>query len=153
MKIIAHRGLLAGPNNTLENNPGSVLHCLSLGFECEIDLWKVRDTLYLGHDRPTYQVDLDFLYTSGLWVHAKNIEALHFLTDHPGLTYFWHQDDDYTLTSNGYIWTYPNRPTTDKSIAVLPEWDDPTLDNLPKNVYAICTDFCHIVAEKLQFNK
>jgi hypothetical protein len=153
MKIIAHRGLLDGPNKALENNPGSILHCLNLGFECEIDLWKVGDILYLGHDNPTYRVALEFLYNPGLWIHAKNIEALRFLADHPTLMYFWHQNDDYTLTSNGYIWTYPNCPTTDKSVAVLPEWNNPTLDNLPENIYAICTDFCHIVAEKLKNNK
>jgi hypothetical protein len=29
---------------------------------------------------------------------------------------FWHQNDDYTLTSEGYIWTYPNKQVTDMSI-------------------------------------
>ena len=25
------------------------------------------------------------------------------------LNYFWHQTDDFTLTSHGYIWTYPGK--------------------------------------------
>ena len=36
-------------------------------------------------------------------------------------TLFEHQEDDVTLTSEGYIWTYPNKQLTDNSIAVLPE--------------------------------
>lgn len=31
---------------------------------------------------------------------------------------FWHQEDDYALTSSGYIWTYPDKLLTDKSIIV-----------------------------------
>jgi hypothetical protein len=24
--------------------------------------------------------------------------------------YFWHQEDDYTITSKGFIWVYPGKP-------------------------------------------
>lgn len=153
MRIIAHRGLVDGPNMTLENNPGHILNTLNSGFDCEIDLWKVQESLYLGHDSPVYKIDVDFLYNQGLWIHAKNIEAFQFLTSQFSLNYFWHQEDNYTLTSNGCIWAYPGQPVTEQCVAVLPERLDPSLDNLPRHVYAICTDFCHIVQEKLYFAK
>jgi hypothetical protein len=35
--------------------------------------------------------------------------------------YFWHQEDDYTITSKGFIWTYPGKKLFLKSICVLPE--------------------------------
>jgi len=41
-----------------------------------------------------------------------------------------------TLTSKGYIWTYPNKQLTDNSIAVLPKELDKSL-----NCYGVCTDF------------
>jgi len=48
---------------------------------------------------------------------------------------FFHQEDDVTLTSKGYIWTYPNKQLTDKSIAVLPK-EKPIIE-----VAGICSDF------------
>ena len=48
---------------------------------------------------------------------------------------FWHQEDDVTLTSRGFFWTYPGKELTKKSIAVLPQKIDKTLD-----CYGVCTD-------------
>ena len=36
--------------------------------------------------------------------------------------YFWHQNDDYTITSKGYIWAYPGKKLNKNAIYVLPEW-------------------------------
>ena len=55
-----------------------------------------------------------------LWCHAKNIDAFKKMLQR-GIHCFWHQEDDVTLTSNGYIWTYPGKQLTTKSICVLPE--------------------------------
>ena len=63
------------------------------------------------------------------------------------LVYFWHQEDDYTLTSNGFIWTYPGKVLTDNSVMVLPEWNNPTLENLDYNCHAICTDYVNKLKE------
>lgn len=147
MKLIAHRGLTNGPDVNLENRPGQIDLALSQGFDCEIDLWVVNSEFYLGHDRPDYPVDKKFLDKFGLWIHAKNIGALRWLTD-TSLYYFWHENDQFTLTSNKFIWTYPGKELTQRSIAVLPEWHDPEFDNLPTNCYGICSDFVAKIQEK-----
>ena len=51
--------------------------------------------------------------------------------------YFWHQNDDYTITSKGFIWTYPGKKLLPQSICVLPEIVNyKTIDCL-----GICSDF------------
>ena len=91
MKLIAHRGLVGGPDKSLENRPDVVLDTLSAGFDCEVDLWIVDDRLYLGHDRPQHNVTIDFIATSGLWIHAKSLATLAWLAKIPyALNYFWH---------------------------------------------------------------
>jgi hypothetical protein len=142
MKLIAHRGLYNGPNESLENHPDQILDALSKGFDCEIDVWfKADGGWFLGHNGPEYPVDFEFLKQSGLWIHAKNLPALYVLTG-TDLNYFWHQGDDCVLTSHCYIWTYPDKPLTKHSIMLMPEWDDPELTNLNiSGCYGICSDY------------
>jgi hypothetical protein len=142
MKIIAHRGLTNGPNKHLENRPLEIQSCLTKGFDCEIDLWVFEDRLYLGHDGPQYNITKQFLKQQGLWIHCKNLSALEYCQQDTELNYFWHDTDTYTLTSKGYIWTYPDKEVSKLGIMVLPEWSDPTLNNaLNSDCYAVCTDF------------
>lgn len=140
MKYIAHRGLIEGPNKSLENQPQQIESSLAQGFDCEIDLWVVDGQFYLGHDLPQYKVELEFLTQQGLWIHAKNLDALNWLlpTD---LNYFWHQEDHYTLTSHQFIWAYPGLPVTANSVQVLPEMVDPELKNIDPNCHGICSDW------------
>jgi hypothetical protein len=145
--LIAHRALIEGPDKEKENHPKQIEHALGLGFDCEIDLWHVDDKCYLGHDAPTYLIDTSFLREKRLWIHAKNISALHYLTSTDGLHYFWHENDAYTLTSKNYIWTYPGKPLTKDSIAVLPELHDPKFENLNKSCFGICSDFVQTIRE------
>ena len=65
----------------LENDPEYILKALSLGYDCEVDIWLVEKELYLGHDEPTYKTNMDFLlqHEKYLWVHCKNFEALELL--------------------------------------------------------------------------
>jgi len=140
MKLIAHRGLIYGPNGQLENNPSQIESVLKQGFDVEVDVWYQQGQWFLGHDRPTYMVDFDFLKQPGLWIHAKNLDALYALGS-TILNYFWHQKDDFTLTSEGFIWTYPNMPLTAHSICVMPEWEDIEFKNLPEYCYGICSDY------------
>ena len=35
--------------------------------------------------------------------------------------YYWHQKDEYTITSNGFFWTYPGIKLVKNSICVMPE--------------------------------
>jgi hypothetical protein len=140
MKLISHRGLIEGPNTTLENQPAVITYALQQGFDCEIDLWLVDNQLYLGHDNPQYHIGDGFLQKAGLWIHAKNIEAFHWLTS-TDLNYFWHQNDWYTLTSHRFIWAYPGYTPTNKGVQVVPEMVDPELKNLDFNAYGVCSDW------------
>ena len=56
MIIISHRGNIEGPNSDCENHPAYIVKALEQGFDVEIDLWKT-DRLYLGHSKPTYEVE------------------------------------------------------------------------------------------------
>lgn len=122
MFLISHRGNINGKNPLLENTIPYIQQALDLGYDCEIDVWFENDQLYLGHDKAEHLIDIDYLikYSTKLWIHCKNVEALSEL-DKYNLNYFWHQQDDYTLTSNGFIWTYPTKKLVPKSICVLPE--------------------------------
>jgi hypothetical protein len=141
MKIISHRGLLGGPNRNLENVPGQILLSLEAGYDCEIDVRLIDGKWMLGHDTPDFEVPFEFLEQPGLWIHAKNLEALYQLSK-TNLVYFWHQNDDYIITSNSYIWAYPGKPLTDRSVMVLPEWEDNTLKNIINvNCFGICSDY------------
>lgn len=141
MRLIAHRGLTQGPNAKLENRPEQICLSLSQGFDCEIDLQVIQGELWLGHDSPCYKINHEFLEAAGLWIHAKNLDALYLLTN-TGFNYFWHQADDCVLTSRGYIWTYPEKPLTPLSIRLMPEWADPELNTvIDSNCYGICSDY------------
>jgi len=133
MFLISHRGNLNGKCDE-ENHPDHIDMALAQGFDVEIDVWKVLDEYYLGHDEPQYKVSMNFLKNEKLWCHAKDIEALYDMNKE-GVHCFWHQTDDVTLTSKGYLWTYPEKGLTKNSIAVLPKEIDKNL-----NCYGVCTD-------------
>lgn len=152
MKIISHRGNSEGPNSLIENNPSSVDAILSQGFDAEIDIWVLADErIYLGHDEPHIEIKLDWLRKSkeNLWIHCKNANALQYFNGlREDYTYFYHQADPYTLTSNGKVWVYPGCDLPINSIYVLPEMnrDQDGRLQIPSNVYGVCTDFPYEVA-------
>jgi hypothetical protein len=138
---IAHRGNQHGPSES-ENNPVQIVATISGGYDVEVDIWYVDDELYLGHDGPDHKIDHDYLkaIADEAWFHCKNLEALNFFkNNHPDFKYFWHQEDHYTLTSNGYIWTYPGQPVTENSILV--NLGVPNLEDYEVVPYAICSDY------------
>lgn len=138
MILIAHRGNLNGPFPEKENHPNYIDFAISQGFDVEIDLWMIDGLLYLGHDKPQYKISESYLYNSKYWIHAKNINAARFLIEFKSLNWFFHDKDDCVLTSNGFLWTYPGKQLTNKSIAVMPEM---TTDWDINNAYGICSDF------------
>ena len=141
MILISHRGNLNGKSNK-ENKPGYIHKALWQGFDVEIDVWYIDDEFWLGHDIPQYKIEENFLENPRLWCHAKNIDTLYKMTSNSLIHCFWHQDDDVTLTSRGYLWTLPGKQLTKKSICVLPEFEDKKSKViLPKNVAGICSDF------------
>jgi hypothetical protein len=141
MKLISHRGNTVGSFESRENEQTYIDKAISEGYDVEVDLWVLKGILYLGHDNPQYDISESWLKerTDKLWVHCKNIEALHFLKkNNSQLNYFWHQTDDVTLTSKGFFWTYPGKELTTHSIAVMPEIEH--FNNIGV-AYGICSDY------------
>lgn len=139
MKLIAHRGNINGPSSD-ENNPQLIEDVLAQGYDAEIDVHFVNGTFWLGHDEPVYKIDVEFLKRDGLWCHAKNFGALIALKTINIKNFFWHENDAFTLTSSGYIWTYPGQPLLGSSIAVMPETVMDDILSLPQ-VYGVCSDY------------
>jgi hypothetical protein len=137
MKIIAHRGNLHGPNRNTENKPETIEQAIRAGFDCEIDVWYIRDTYYLGHDYPETPIPFAFLqdYSHHLWIHCKHIDSLVMLKD--TFNCFYHDKDIYTLTSKGYIWGNINSPCHPLAVQVMPEKSGV----LSHRCYGICTDY------------
>lgn len=135
MILISHRGNLNGPQPENENRPDYIEKAL-LNYNVEIDIFFYKNELWLGHDNPQYKIkNLNWLENNKLWCHAKNLEALDKMLKYPKIHCFWHQNDDVTLTSKGYMWTYPNKRLFSNSIAVIKE-------KLDKNVLPACSGIC-----------
>jgi hypothetical protein len=142
MKLISHRGNINGPDISRENSPLYIIEALNLGYDVEIDLWAKDNILFLGHDKPQYKIENSFIENNkdNLWIHCKNLEALYvcqfILKD---IHYFWHQSDDYTLTSKNIFWTFPGKDLTPNSVLVT--FDDLDLNTIGSNVYGVCTNY------------
>jgi hypothetical protein len=124
-----------------ENEPTYIDLAISKGYDVEIDVWFKDNMLWLGHDRPDYGVEFRWFRDriSKLWIHCKNIEALkYFKSCGYEVNYFWHQQDDITITSAGYFWTYPGKQLTENSIACMPEISE--FDNL-ELAFGVCSDY------------
>lgn len=155
MILISHRGNISGRIIEKENSIEYIESALEKNYDVEIDVWKIKNKLYLGHDQPENKVSKKFLENEKLWCHAKNIEALEYMIGNKNINCFWHQKDDYTLTSNGFIWAYPGRKVNCKSIVVMPETFDKNFDNLKayKMTAGICSDNIGLIKEILENKK
>lgn len=127
MVLISHRGNTDGKIPSAENRPDYIDEAIGLGFDVEIDVRYVDGDLYLGHDEGDYMIPLQWLEDrkDKLWIHCKNHEVVEFLNG-KDLNWFWHDSDDMTLTSHGFIWAHPKIQPPTNSIAVLPDnydWD------------------------------
>ena len=139
--LIAHRGNINGPNPELENRPDYLLSAIKDGYHVECDLWLIDNKLYLGHDKPEYNILIEFLLDikDYLFCHCKNIDSLYYLlNNYPEIHCFFHNSDECTLTSKNIIWTYPGKKITEKSILLLPER---TNNHIIFDCYGICTDY------------
>ena len=139
---ISHRGNLYGSNELKENSPDYIVDAINAGFDVEIDFRVINNKMYLGHDEPIYEIDHTFLnlYVKKLWIHCKNLEALDLVMSMPKYyNAFWHQEDNFTITTNHFIWTYPGMPVKSKSILV--HKDMPTKNILDQEMAGICSDF------------
>jgi len=103
--------------------------------------------IVLGHNnfnflfisfRVSFPIKIEWLQERNhkLWIHCKNHKALETLYGSE-FHYFWHHDDDVTLTSRGIIWAHPKIQPLKNSIAVLPDNYDWDLNNC----MGICSDY------------
>lgn len=140
MILISHRGNLNGRLESSENEPTYIDLAISKEFDVEVDVWYKDETLWLGHDKPQYDIDFRWFRDriNKLWIHCKNIESIIFFKSlHYKFNYFWHENDTITLTSLNYIWAYPGKQPIENSIAVMPEELN---DDTSKSI-GICSDY------------
>lgn len=140
MIIISHRGNLNGSLPERENSISYIDEAINVGFDVEIDVWYVNNVFYLGHDKPTYVIDFDWILEryKKLWIHCKDKNSMIFFQEQIyDINYFWHENDVLTLTSKNFMWVYPNNQPIRNSIAVLPEINN---DDISK-CFGICTDY------------
>ena len=98
MYFISHRGNIDGIIKENENKPDYINQALASGFEVEVDVRFENDKVFLGHDYNQFEIDKKFLLNEKLCCHAKTRDALIALQKIKA-HYFWHQNDDYTITS------------------------------------------------------
>jgi hypothetical protein len=137
--LISHRGNINNISSTKENSPDYIDAAIDCGFNVEVDVWCFDGNIFLGHDNPEYNIQIDWILqrSNTLWVHCKNLSAIEFMQKYNYVNYFWHENDAVTLTSLGYIWAYPGKQPIKNSIAVLPEiYNDDV-----SNAIGICSDY------------
>lgn len=140
MMYIAHRANICGKNINTENTKKQIVKCFNLNLLVEIDLWHINNQFFLGHDEPIHKINTDFLLKNKhlLLCHAKNESALFEMIQNK-LHCFWHEEDDYTITSQGLIWAYPGSKINKNTIAVMPEISTYEIKDLIL-AYGICSD-------------
>jgi hypothetical protein len=150
MILISHRGNINGKNDVRENSMFYIMEALTMGFDVEIDVWYINNEWFLGHDKPQYQINIDWVLNrkSKLWVHCKNTESvIEFYRMNEDVNFFWHQEDLLTITSAGYLWVYPGNQPLENTISVLPELYN---EDVSKCI-GICSDY--IIKYKTQDGK
>jgi len=151
LKLIAHRGNTEGRKPEHENSPDYIDQAIHLGYDVEVDVWALDGVfgLWLGHDEPKCFKPFNFFEDriQHLWVHCKCPRSLYLMREYlPSMRYFFHQTDDYTITSWQDIWCYPGKHAYGShAIVLLPEQWMP-LEEFPKycertNAAGVCSDF------------
>jgi len=122
----------------MENRREYLIAALESGHSVEVDVWWRNGSFYLGHDAGVELAAPSFLVREQVWCHAKSPNALYALLQINAHCFF-HDRDAATLTSRGFIWSFPSSTPTPKSVCVLPE----VFKGDPTPFAAICTDFVH----------
>jgi hypothetical protein len=136
MLLISHRGNLDGPSDDA-NNPNYVAIALAK-YDVEIDVWFQNGQFLLGHDKPQYPINDQFLLQHRLWCHAKNPDALERMSK-LDVHCFWHQNDYYTLTSQNYVWTYPGMPILSNGVINASPLEFTQV--IESKAFGVCTDY------------
>lgn len=149
MIYISHRGNINGRYFDRENRSDYINNALNEGFDVEIDVWFTDNQWWLGHDEPTYKTGTSIFKNPKIWAHVKNPEALlkiqevdvdSIIYNKQSVHYFWHDGDDYAITSKGYVWCHKDAITLPNSIAVLPEAEYGGFETDLSHCRGICSD-------------
>lgn len=145
MKIYSHRGNLNGPSEW-ENHPSQIREALQENFYVEVDVHGKDGDLFLGHDEPLYIINKDFIqqHKYQMIFHAKNFEALRYLRTRD-VHHFFHDQDDYTLTSWGWIWSQPSSELGYDSLTIMAVPERANLFDMEflPGIGGVCTDYPH----------
>lgn len=178
MILISHRGNLDGSNPKNENTQEYIQEALDSGFHVEIDIWRKNNKLFLGHNKPENEVEEGWLLDrrEKLWVHAKNPEALFYLTySHLSrdkcLCVFFHENERYAIIQNGrnehgilvdgLIWAHDTTNLNSKCIIPVlhqMQWNKlnhpyhPSIKIPKQKIWGICSDYVSELQIKLQNN-
>lgn len=140
MVLISHRGNINGRFESYENEPNYIDTAILKGYDVEVDVWVQNNVIYLGHDKPQYGVNYEWMKNriKKMWIHCKNIESIVFFNSvEDKFNFFWHETDTVTLTSKGVIWAYPGNQPILNSISVMPE-----INNEDTSMaFGVCSDF------------
>lgn len=141
IKWIAHRGNISGPNTEMENNPSYIEDAIKAGYDVEIDVWKIGNDFFLGHDKPIYQTYVGFLNDNCKWIHCKNVEVFMYL--YSDANCFFQSDEEIVITSKGYLWAHSKCKVWDH-LTVITQLDSRNWTP-PENVFAVCSDYCRYI--------
>tara|TARA_B110001452_G_scaffold232567_1_gene209936 strand:+ start:175 stop:639 length:465 start_codon:yes stop_codon:yes gene_type:complete len=149
MKIISHRGNISGPIPAQENSPSFIDRALSLGLDVEIDLRRVNNNFFLGHDNPDFEVSMDWLdqRKKNLWIHTKNISAFEKLLEiNNNFIFFYYTSEPIVLVSNGKIWSHQLEKISNPENCIAPLITKSSLlENKETNWHGVCTDYPLII--------
>jgi len=148
--LIAHRGNISGPVPMLENQIVYLFSAIYQGYDVEADIWYHDHSWWLGHDSPTYNVNINDLenMSAHTWFHAKNAGAYQQLA---GMSYnvFSHDQEPYAVTSKGWVWSH-NGFINPTGIIVMPSLT--TEQHLITNCAGVCHDYLLDVAAIIRNN-
>jgi hypothetical protein len=142
--IISHRGNIRGENLDKENRPSYIDCAIGNGYQVEIDVRSIDGELWLGHDKPQYKIDHNWLQNrkNCLWIHCKNLEAAKECWVYNS---FCHTGDPFSYVSNGKIWLHDLTMKIDDKV-IIPLLSSIDIKKLTDtcffdNAFAVCTDY------------
>jgi len=142
MITISHRGNIRGAVPDKENRPSYIDCAIGNGYHVEIDVRSINGELWLGHDKPQYKVDHNWLDKRRhyLWLHCKNPEAAKECWAYHS---FCHSGDPFTYTSIGKLWLHDLSQTVDNEtiIPLLSIEDLELYSSRSHDAYGVCTDY------------
>jgi len=142
LKFISHRGNLSGKILERENTPAYIDEAIAECSFVEVDLRYSKSRLFLGHDNAENEVDQNWLFErkQNLYIHAKDLKTIQYLHSlNAGLNFFFHAEDDCTITSRGEIWVHPRAHPIANTIFVMPEYFGFEISDMLQCA-GVCTD-------------